>query len=121
MSESDRNQNPMVEKLYEVKLGVRRKSPIPTEWVVETFRVFGKTPDGAQIRALILATQSFPLEEGWDYDHLNATAEEISHEQIGRELEDHRNRIIEEGQERVEKVLDDLERIGVFLRRPKTE
>lgn len=120
MSENYRNQNPMVKKIYEVKLGVRNNSQITPEWAIETFRVFGKTPDGAWVRALIQATQSFPL-EGWDYDHLNATVEELSHEQIGRDLEDHRNRIMEEGQKELEKVLDDLEKIGVFLRRPATE
>ena len=110
----------MVEKIYEVTMGVRQKTtlPRPLPWQPEKFRVFGRLSDEAITYAVLKAVEAFPI-TAWEYDQENAKVEEVSREQIDKELEDHRERIALEGQARIEKALDDLAKTGVNLRRPK--
>jgi hypothetical protein len=85
------------------------------------FIVSQPTEEMAKMRALMDAAIKFPPDEGWAYDVDNVKVEELSQDELGDMIEEHRDRNKKEGEERIDKALADLEKKGVRLKRPNTE
>ena len=89
---------------------------------IHKFIVLRQSEEDARMRALLDAAIEFPPDEGWAYDFENATDEELSIEEVRDMLDEHRKKILEQGQERIDKAMDDLKKAtGVDLRSPKTK
>jgi hypothetical protein len=85
------------------------------------FIVSQPTEEMAKMRALMDAAIKFPPDNGWAYDVDNVKVEEISQDELGNMIEEHRDRNLKEGEKRIDKALADLEKIGVRLKKPNTE
>jgi len=103
----------MLEKMYDVKMGIRNHNS--TDWELKTFTVIDKSSEGARVKALIRAAQCYPISERWEYDHTNATVEELSQDQVKEGLENHRLEIAKESKEKIKEALAELAKIGVYL------
>lgn len=108
-----------MEKAWRVTMPIWNKNTSSKDGAeIHEFIVLQHTEEKAKLRALIDAAIALPIDEGWAYDFDNASVEELSHDEVGSRLEEHRRRIMEEGQEEIDKALADLEKIGVYLKRP---
>jgi hypothetical protein len=89
---------------------------------IRKYIVLKHSEEDARMRALLNAAIEFPPDEGWSYDFENATVEELSLEEVEDMLDDYRDKVLAEGQERIDKAMDDLKKAtGVDLRLPKTK
>lgn len=104
-----------MENIYDVTMGVRKKTSLPLPWEPKVFRVFGKGIESAKAAALIQAAKAYPINEAWEYDHQNATVEEISQEQIDAIIEERRSQVQEEGDANLNEMLDELKKHGIDL------
>ena len=79
------------------------------------FIVLQHTEENAKLRALIDAAKIFPPDEGWTYDVDNAKVEELSHEDVGKMLEEIRERNMKESDERLEQMRVEFRKMGINL------
>jgi hypothetical protein len=67
---------------------------------------------------LINATTTYPLAEGWEYDYQNVTINEVSREEVQKEINDRREEIARESEQRIDGMLEELKKHGINLKKP---
>lgn len=102
-------------------MAIWNSNPLKNETKVFESEEKAHESEEAKTLSLIRAATLYPINEGWSYDPQNATVEEITMQEIEDRIEQRRKEIAEQSDEKLDKVLEDLRKIGVNLKDPRKQ
>lgn len=105
--------------LWRVRMKIWNSNPSKGEAKVFESEEKAYDEEEAKTLSLVRAATLYPIDDGWSYDPKNATAEEITMQEIEDRIDQRRKEIAEQSDENLDKVLEDLRKIGVNLKDPR--